>query len=148
MISVSCCICSTKSCMLVFIRLLPRWLHRPNSLVLYYTKEGTPQCAPSFLCTKRVHHSLRHPLSFCLLRFQKIGDQRDNVLFPFLQKGIECSFVFIEKEFHGKVLTEERESQLAVKCHEYKGEGYFLKVSAFHFFFKKFSDVFQILIEV
>lgn len=38
-----------------------RWLHRPNSLVLYYTKEGTPQCAPSFLCTKRVHHSLRYP---------------------------------------------------------------------------------------
>ena len=66
------------------IRLLPRWLHRPNSLVLYYTKEGAPQYAPSFLCTKRVHHSLRHLLSFCLLRFQKIGDLRDNVLFPFL----------------------------------------------------------------
>ena len=58
------------------------WLHM--LLVLYYTKEGAPQCAPSFLCTKRVHHSLRHLLSFCLLRFQKIGDLRDNVLFPFL----------------------------------------------------------------
>ncbi len=39
-----------------------RWLHRPNSLVLYYTKEGAHCGAPS-LCTK-CNDSLRHPFRF------------------------------------------------------------------------------------
>ena len=57
-----------------------------------------------------------------------MGDLRDDVSLPRLQKlGIFLG-VFVEKEFFGKFAAKEREDQLAVKGHKDKLQRYFFEV--------------------